>query len=137
MKTTLLTTALLLITSCTQAQHTPVVTLWTAANGLGPIQQVIAYEGEVHDLRMELQGKVRSLEVAAGHVVVFHDREDLEGGQTLRIEGPMRINDLGTMPMLGLNSNWSGAIASMTIRACTEQQLPETPVDPAIACEPR
>lgn len=134
---TLITTLLLLATTATYAQEGPAVKLWAAANGTGMVSQVIPSEGEVPELRMELRGKVRSLEVATGYVAVFHDREDLEGLRTLRIEGPKRINDLSVVPMPGLRANWNGAIASVAVSRNTEASPDVPTIEPMVACGTR
>ncbi len=134
---TLLTSLLLLLMATTQAQDSPAVQLWAAANGQGMIHQSIPDAGEVPELRMEVRGKVRSLEVAAGYVAVFHDGEDLDGLNTLEVCGPKRIDDLSTMPMLGLRGNWNGAIASVEVMRMKSDDAEEGPIDPMIALEQR
>lgn len=129
---TLITTLLLLAAAGTNAQEGPAVKLWAAAHAQGVVSQSIPGEGEVPELRMELRGKVRSLEVAAGYLAVFHDREDLEGTRTLRIEGPKRIDDLSVLPLLGLQGNWNGAIASVAVARVQTESPAEPIVEPVI-----
>lgn len=105
-----------------QAQDQPALRLWAETGRMGYITQAYAGAATIEELPLALQGRVSSLEVGAGWSVTLFHREDLAGPVSLEVNGPCRIDDLKTVPMMTFKGNWDDAIGSMRIAFSDPEQ---------------
>jgi hypothetical protein len=115
MKTRFLIASIILAATAAAQEVVP-LQLWADQQRLGPVKQTIADTGLVEELRLDLQGEVSSLEVGEGYTVILYDRENGTGVNTLELVGPCQVNDLETLPLLGLRRTWDDAVASVHVR---------------------
>lgn len=108
--------ATLAIAATAAAQETAPLRLWADQQRLGPVVRTITDTGLVSELPLDLQGDVSSLEVGEGYTVILYDREDGKGVNTLELIGPCRVDDLESLPLLGLRRTWDDTIVSLHLR---------------------
>jgi len=99
------------------AQDTPSLTLSANAGHKGT-NSTYGDTGLIDRMRPELLGAISAIVLPEGKVLKIYDGEDGEGQDMLRLEGPLRIDDLKTLPRLHGKGNWDDAIASFRV-ICT------------------
>ncbi|MCC6577032.1 MAG: hypothetical protein IT228_06785 [Flavobacteriales bacterium] len=119
-----------LVAATANAQQTAPLQLWTDAHRQGHVQQVRTTTVEQEELRFELVGRVSSLQVGQGYTVTLHTGTGTLP-QTIVLVGPLVVNDLKSLPMLGLRPNWDDAVAAVEVRPSVEEQ--DVPVPPVLA----
>ena len=113
MRTTILSLAILLQLPLV-AQYPGTVTFSTNADHQG-FTWTCNDTGLVDHLRPELIAAISAVAIPEGTILVIHDGEDGDGRDMMHLEGPLRMNDLKTLPRLHGNGNWDNAISSFRI----------------------